>query len=44
MGYRNLDVEPRWADGQVLISLWRRFMPAESDLPLRQGKLRQRSL
>jgi hypothetical protein len=44
MGYRLLEVEPRWADGQVLITLWRRFMPPDAELPMRQGKLRQRAL
>jgi len=42
-GYRNLDVEPRHSDGEVLVALWQRAMKRE-DLPTKPCKLRQGTL
>lgn len=38
MGYRNLEAQPRWPDGQALIVLWQRFMPPGSQVPMLPDK------
>jgi len=39
LGYRNLDAEPKHADGSVLVALWRARHDA-SVLPLQAGSVR----
>jgi hypothetical protein len=43
LGYRNLDVEPRHADGEALLALWRQHMPGMQS-PMKPERLRQRAL
>ena len=38
LGYRNLDAEPKHADGEALLNLWRRRMMPP--LPLQAGSVR----
>lgn len=40
LGYRNLDAEPKHADGERLRSLWLRRM--HPPLPIREGSVRSR--
>lgn len=40
LGYRNLDAEPKYADGEALIALWRaRMVPP---VPVKPGSVRTR--
>lgn len=43
-GYRNHDAEPRYQDGEVILALWRRFMPDGQAVPTQPAGLRQREL
>lgn len=39
-GYKNLDVEPKHADGVRLLDLWRDRMPREASPPITGGSVR----